>query len=96
MPVPPLILIWYIAMIGRYIWHRLFECCGRQNRIGKDGYHVTKIFSKFERVMIKYNWCILEMIPLDPQFTEKCTAFEHAATYDYARLVVENKGRRAT
>jgi len=31
------------------------------------------------------------MIPIDPEFTEKCTAFEHAATYDYARFVVESK-----
>jgi hypothetical protein len=31
------------------------------------------------------------MIPIDPEFTEKCTAFEHAATYDYARSVVESK-----
>ena len=31
------------------------------------------------------------MVPIDPQFTEKCTAFEHAATYAYARRVVENK-----
>ena len=31
------------------------------------------------------------MIPVDPLFTERCTAFEHAATYDYARLVAENK-----
>jgi hypothetical protein len=31
------------------------------------------------------------MIPIDSQFTEKCTAFEHAATYAYARRVVENK-----
>lgn len=30
------------------------------------------------------------MIPVDPIFTERCTAFEHAATYDYARLVAEN------
>ena len=31
------------------------------------------------------------MIPIDPQFMEKSIAFEHAATYDYARRVVENK-----
>ena len=37
------------------------------------------------------------MIPIDPQFTEKCTSFEHAATYDYARRVVENKeGKKPT
>lgn len=31
------------------------------------------------------------MIPIDSRFTERCNAFEHAATYDYARLVVECK-----
>jgi hypothetical protein len=37
------------------------------------------------------------MIPIDLEFTERCTAFEHAATYDYARFVVENKkGKRST
>lgn len=25
------------------------------------------------------------------KFTERCTAFEHAAPYDYARFVVENE-----
>jgi hypothetical protein len=37
------------------------------------------------------------MIPIDPEFTKRCTAFEHAATYDYARFAVENKkGKRTT
>jgi hypothetical protein len=31
------------------------------------------------------------MIPVYPRFTERCTAFEDAATYDYARFVVEHK-----
>lgn len=31
------------------------------------------------------------MIPIDPKFAERCIAFEHAATYDYARRVVEKK-----
>lgn len=31
------------------------------------------------------------MISIDPKFSEKCTTFEHAATYDYARVAVENK-----
>jgi hypothetical protein len=35
--------------------------------------------------------------PSDPEFTERCRAFEHAATYDYARFVVEaKKGKRLT
>ncbi len=59
--------------------------------MGKNKYRVTGIFSNFKPVMIKYNWCVLEMIPIDPEFIEKCTAFEHAATYDYARRVVESK-----
>lgn len=31
------------------------------------------------------------MVPADLEFTDRCTAFEHAATYDYARFVVEKK-----
>ncbi len=42
-------------------------------------------------IVVKYNVYVVEMIPIDPRFTERCTAFEHAATYDYARRVVENK-----
>ncbi|CAM4831903.1 unnamed protein product [Rotaria magnacalcarata] len=34
---------------------------------------------------------IFKMIPSDSRFTERCTAFEHSATYDYARFVVEKK-----
>jgi hypothetical protein len=54
-PVPPLILIWYLGMIAQYIWYRWIRRCRKQNKIEKDEYHVTRIFSEFNRIMIKYN-----------------------------------------
>ncbi|CAF0820629.1 unnamed protein product [Adineta steineri] len=81
-PVPPFILICYIGSIIRYISNKLKQCCKKQNDIKKYKYYVTGIF---------------KMIPVDSEFTERCTAFEHAATYDYARRFVENKkGKRPT
>ncbi|UJR23620.1 hypothetical protein I4U23_026606 [Adineta vaga] len=75
-PVPPLIIICYIGIILRLIWYTLKQSCKDKSQIEKDKYHVSGIF---------------KMIPIDPEFTERCTAFEHAATYDYARHVVEDK-----
>ncbi len=84
-------------MITQYIWYRLTQRCRKQNKTEEDKYNLPKIFSELKSVIIKYSSCILEMIPIDPEFTERCTAFEYAATYDYARCVVENKkGKRST
>jgi hypothetical protein len=54
-PVPPLILIWYVCMIAQYIWSRLIQRCKKENKIEEDKYHLPKIFSEFKSVIIKYN-----------------------------------------
>ncbi|CAM4953889.1 unnamed protein product [Rotaria socialis] len=52
-----------------------------------------KIFMKRKKTLINaYGLSgIFKMIPSDSRFTELCTAFEHSATYDYAKLDVGKK-----
>jgi len=51
MPVPPLILIWYLGMIVPLIWYLLTRCFKKENDIGKDDYNWSGIFSEFENIV---------------------------------------------
>ncbi|CAF3417924.1 unnamed protein product [Rotaria sp. Silwood1] len=72
----PIILVSYVGLIVRHILYRLRRGFDRQRETSIGKYGLSGNF---------------KMIPTDSWFTERCTAFEHAATYDYARFVVEHK-----
>jgi hypothetical protein len=55
MPVPPLILIWYLGMIAQFIWNQLTRRCRKRTNNKQDKYQMIKIFSKFNPIRINYD-----------------------------------------
>ncbi len=61
MPIPPLILVWYLSIIARCVWYLLKGCCKKQDRFGNNKYHVTGIFSECRLTMRLYDKTLIDI-----------------------------------
>jgi hypothetical protein len=61
-PVPPIILIWYLFIIARFIWYQLKQSCKKQNSFEKNKGHVTGIFSKFRLIVSSFDKCVTDLL----------------------------------
>lgn len=49
-PIPPLLLLWYLCMGIRCIGHRLLQCFRKPKTREQHKHYVTKIFSEFNKL----------------------------------------------